>query len=95
VKRSSFLLLVLVALGSCQGEPPNTHVPSMANHRFTPETLDIGVGETVRWFNDVGYQADIKAVRQIYPGMKTCEEFLRANGWENAQPEAAGAQWGS
>ncbi len=24
----------------------------MANHRFTPETLEIGAGDTVRWVND-------------------------------------------
>lgn len=47
-----------------------------------------------RWFNEVGYQADIPALRQAYPTLKIFEQSLRANGWESAQPEAAGAQRG-
>lgn len=36
------------------------------------------------WFNKVGYNADIAAVRREYPGLKTLEQYLRSNGWENA-----------
>ena len=38
------------------------------------------------FFNGQGYDADIPALRKIYPGLQTLEQFLRRNGWENAQP---------
>jgi uncharacterized protein YbjT (DUF2867 family) len=38
------------------------------------------------FFNGVGYDADIPALRGIYPGLQNLEEYLRRNGWENAQP---------
>jgi len=41
-----------------------------------------------RFFNGVGYDADIPALRQVHPGLLTFEQFLRQSGWENAQPEA-------
>jgi uncharacterized protein YbjT (DUF2867 family) len=50
-----------------------------------------------RFFNGQGYDADIPALRQVYPGLRTFEQWLRANGWEDAQPEPmppAGAGWG-
>jgi uncharacterized protein YbjT (DUF2867 family) len=37
-----------------------------------------------RWFNDVGYEADITALRQEYPELTTFEQYLRHSGWENA-----------
>ncbi len=36
------------------------------------------------WFNDAGYQADIPALREIYPRLHTFEEWLRESGWEHA-----------
>jgi uncharacterized protein YbjT (DUF2867 family) len=36
----------------------------------------------LRWFNDVGYEADIAALRQEHPGLTTLEGYLRAHGWE-------------
>jgi uncharacterized protein YbjT (DUF2867 family) len=49
------------------------------------------------FFNGQGYDADIAALRQVYPPLKTLEQWLRATGWENAAPlpipESAGA-WG-
>jgi uncharacterized protein YbjT (DUF2867 family) len=39
-----------------------------------------------KFFNGEGYDADIPALRKIYPGLQTLEQFLRRNGWENAQP---------
>ena len=39
-----------------------------------------------RFFNGQGYDADIPALRKIYPQLKTLERYLRENGWENAQP---------
>ena len=37
-----------------------------------------------RWFNDHGYEANIAALRDEYPGLTTLEQYLRAHGWENA-----------
>ncbi len=38
------------------------------------------------FYNGVGYDADIAALRKMYPGLQTLEQFLRRTGWENAQP---------
>jgi uncharacterized protein YbjT (DUF2867 family) len=35
-----------------------------------------------RWFNAVGYEADITALRQEYPKLTTFERYLRSHGWE-------------
>ncbi len=35
------------------------------------------------WFNDVGYEADILALRSEYPELTTLEQYLRGHGWEN------------
>jgi len=49
------------------------------------------------FFNGEGYDADIAALRKLYPGLLNFEQYLRKNGWENQQPipipENAG--WGS
>ena len=37
-----------------------------------------------RWFNDVGYEADIAALRREYPDLTTFERYLRSHGWEGA-----------
>lgn len=34
-----------------------------------------------RWFEDVGYEADIGAVRAAHPPTSTLEDYLRAAGW--------------
>jgi uncharacterized protein YbjT (DUF2867 family) len=39
-----------------------------------------------RFFNDRGYDAGIPTLRKIYPGLRTLEQWLRENGWENAEP---------
>jgi uncharacterized protein YbjT (DUF2867 family) len=41
-----------------------------------------------RWFNDVGYEADIAALQQEYPELTTFERYLRAPGWEGAEVPA-------
>jgi uncharacterized protein YbjT (DUF2867 family) len=41
-----------------------------------------------RWFEDVGYAADLNLVRQEYSALTTLEQYLRQHGWENAQPTA-------
>jgi uncharacterized protein YbjT (DUF2867 family) len=51
----------------------------------------IGISDEERlamqnFFNGVGYDADIPALRALYPGLQNLETFLRRNGWENAQP---------
>jgi uncharacterized protein YbjT (DUF2867 family) len=43
-----------------------------------------------RWFNDVGYEANIAALRQEYPELTTFERYLRSHGWEGAEVPAAG-----
>ncbi|MGI8911475.1 MAG: NmrA/HSCARG family protein [Rubrobacteraceae bacterium] len=37
-----------------------------------------------RWFDDVGYEADIGALRSEYPGLTGLEDYLRGHGWEGA-----------
>jgi len=38
------------------------------------------------FFNGTGYDADIASLRKLYPALQNLEQFLRLNGWENAQP---------
>ena len=38
-----------------------------------------------RWFNDVGYEADIDTLRREYPELTTFERYLRSHGWEGAE----------
>lgn len=47
------------------------------------------------FFNGEAYDADIAALRKIHPGLLTLEQWLRRNGWENAQPVPAQEQSGS
>jgi uncharacterized protein YbjT (DUF2867 family) len=37
----------------------------------------------LKWFNEVGYQADISNLRQIRPQMANFEQWLHQNGWGN------------
>lgn len=46
------------------------------------------------FFNGEGYDADIPALRKIHPGLLTLEQYLRKNGWENAQPVSMQEQSG-
>jgi uncharacterized protein YbjT (DUF2867 family) len=41
-----------------------------------------------RWINDVGYEADIAALRQEYPELTIFERYLRSHGWEGAEVSA-------
>ena len=61
------LALALVALAACDKAPANTHGPSMADHRFTPETLTIAPGEVVRWVNDTEEAHTVTAVETSLP----------------------------
>jgi uncharacterized protein YbjT (DUF2867 family) len=38
-----------------------------------------------RWFNDYGYEAHISALREEHPGLVSFEQYLRADGWQNAE----------
>jgi uncharacterized protein YbjT (DUF2867 family) len=38
------------------------------------------------FFNGKAYDADIPALRRLHPGLLTFEQYLRRNGWENAEP---------
>jgi hypothetical protein len=48
------------------------------------------------FFNGESYTADIPALRKLHPGLLTLEQYLRKNGWENAQPvaDSGNAGWG-
>jgi hypothetical protein len=59
----------------------NKSDPLLATKLSDPETLKI-----FQWFNDAGYQADIPALQKLYPPLKMLEQWLRATGWENAEP---------
>ncbi len=41
-----------------------------------------------RWFNDVGYEADIAALQQEYPELTSFERYLRSRGWEGEEAPA-------
>jgi uncharacterized protein YbjT (DUF2867 family) len=51
----------------------------------------------INWFNEEGYQADIAALRELYPPLMNLETWLQQTGWENAQPMPQGETmgWGS
>jgi uncharacterized protein YbjT (DUF2867 family) len=38
------------------------------------------------FFNGEAYDANIPALRKLHPGLLTLEQYLRKNGWENAEP---------
>ncbi len=37
-----------------------------------------------RWFNDVGYEADIPALKKEHTGLVSFEQYLRDHGWQDA-----------
>jgi uncharacterized protein YbjT (DUF2867 family) len=41
-----------------------------------------------RWFNDVGYEAEVEALRREHPGLIDFEGYLRGHGWEGAESPA-------
>lgn len=38
-----------------------------------------------RWYEEVGYTADVESLREQYPNLVTLDQYLRATGWENWQ----------
>ena len=39
----------------------------------------------LRWMEDVGYDADLTALRKEYPELTTLEQYLRSHGWDSAE----------
>jgi uncharacterized protein YbjT (DUF2867 family) len=58
------------------------------------DQFEVQMGEeatlNLRWINDVGYEADIAALRQEYPELTTLERYLRSHGWEGVEVSAGG-----
>jgi uncharacterized protein YbjT (DUF2867 family) len=64
------------------GRPVTLSMPSGGPGRRSEEEMIA----MFNFFNGEGYDADIPALRKIHPGLMTLEQYLRKNGWENAQP---------
>ena len=41
------------------------------------------ITEMVRWFDEVGYSADLERLRDDYPDLLTVEDYLTEEGWNN------------
>jgi len=74
------------------GRPVTLSLPSGGPGRRSEEEMIA----MFNFFNGEAYGADIPALRNLHPGLLTLEQYLRRNGWENAEPipipEKAG--WG-
>jgi len=70
---------------------PVTVTPPQGNSSVPAEEMQ-AMG---RFFSGQAYNADIPALRRLHPGLLTLEQWLRQNGWENAQPEARPAGQGA
>lgn len=64
------------------GRPVKLTLPTGGNGRRTDEEMKA----MFDFFNSEAYDADIPALRKLYPGLLTLEQYLRKNGWENAEP---------
>ena len=40
-----------------------------------------------KWYDEVGYTADVAGLRTRYPNLMTLDQYLRATGWENWQDQ--------
>jgi uncharacterized protein YbjT (DUF2867 family) len=47
--------------------------------------------DMMRWFEDVGYNADIAEVRRIYPALTSFDAYLQRAGWARKQPGSSPA----
>jgi uncharacterized protein YbjT (DUF2867 family) len=73
------------------GRPVNV-VPARQDQAPSEEMVAM-----LKFFNGEGYTADIPALRKVYPGLLTLEQYLRRNGWENAEQvplPTTQEQWG-
>jgi uncharacterized protein YbjT (DUF2867 family) len=64
------------------GRPVKLAAPQMPEGA-TPTEEQIAM---YNFFNGAGYDADIPVLRSIYPDLQNLEQYLRRNGWVNAQP---------
>ena len=49
------------------------------------EAYGEGLAVMYEWFNEVGYEADIAALREEYPKLTTFEQYLRNHGWDRVR----------
>jgi uncharacterized protein YbjT (DUF2867 family) len=64
------------------GRPVSLVQPSGEGGRRSEEEMEA----MLNFFNGEAYDADIPALRKLHPGLLTFEQYLRKNGWENAEP---------
>jgi len=64
------------------GRPVKLTTPSGSPGRRSEEEMIA----MFNFFNGEAYDADIPALRKLHPGLLTFEQYLRKNGWENAEP---------
>jgi len=66
------------------GRPIKLNMPAAGrgNQRRSDEEMEA----MFNFFNGEAYDADIPALRKLHPGLLTLEQYLRKNGWENAEP---------
>jgi uncharacterized protein YbjT (DUF2867 family) len=64
------------------GRPVKLGMPSGGGGRRSEEEMIA----MFNFFNGEAYNADIPALRKLHPGLLTLEQYLRKNGWENAEP---------
>jgi uncharacterized protein YbjT (DUF2867 family) len=64
------------------GRPVKLTIPTGDNSRRSDEEMTA----MINFFNGEAYDADISALRKLHPGLLTLEQYLRRNGWENAEP---------
>jgi uncharacterized protein YbjT (DUF2867 family) len=64
------------------GRPVKLAIPAGGSGRRPDEEMTA----MFNFFNGEAYHADIPALRKLHPGLLTLEQYLRKNGWENAEP---------
>jgi uncharacterized protein YbjT (DUF2867 family) len=64
------------------GRPVKLTLPAGGGGWGDPEEMTA----MLNFFNGEAYDADIPALRKLHPGLLTLEQYLRKNGWENAEP---------
>ena len=64
------------------GRPVKLTLPTDGGGWGDPEEM----AAMFNFFNGEAYDADIPALRKLHPGLLTFEQYLRKNGWENAEP---------
>jgi uncharacterized protein YbjT (DUF2867 family) len=52
------------------------------------ETFPKPLRPLFRWYEEVGYSADVEGFRAQYPDLITLDQYLRSTGWEDWRPAA-------